>query len=290
MMVSFKNMEPFQDRPILGATLDPEPQEDQGRELPMVVWLRGDEEHCAEFTLDADDVMTALGIKRSRLTQIAGKDLRVGRMRRGRYVSPVFRPVDVEQYASWTRATASHVKSSTLLNDAAAELQRQGASLADGVRENLQRHTSEILKSTTGEFSDLRRAIPDSGPRLERLESQVRQGFAAQKAMLEQLTESLRQQGTVLQLAMQSLAEITALWRTTRDDLKALGAPKIPARLKRRKFSPKSKPAPLLTAADTPPNDQIPGSDASRPPHKSHRERHAAPPAPRRRRASTARL
>src|SRR5438045_3561626 len=51
--------------------------------LPMLVWLRGDESYCGDFCLDADQVMVRLGIKRSRLTQISGRELRVGRMRMG---------------------------------------------------------------------------------------------------------------------------------------------------------------------------------------------------------------
>ncbi len=260
----------------------------------MVVWLRGDEELCAEFVLDAEEVMHLLGIKRSRLTQISGKDLRVGRIRRGRYVSPVYRPEDVEAYANWTRATASHVKSSTVLTDAADELKRQSVSLAEGVTDNLRRHTSEILKATTGEFSDLRRALPDAGPRLERLEFLLRNGFAEQRQLLEQLGEALRQQAAASHLLLSGLGEVSALWRTLRDDVQALSLPKAANRLDRRKAQakpliPEKKPAPLATAADTSHTVQTSGSDTSPPARKPHRERHAAPPAPRRRRPSTAR-
>src|SRR5690606_18828586 len=58
-------------------------------ELPMIVWLRGDEEIASEFTVDAEAAMEFLGIKRSRLTQISGRELRVGRMRIDRYIRPV---------------------------------------------------------------------------------------------------------------------------------------------------------------------------------------------------------
>lgn len=102
-------------------------------DLPMVVWLRGDESHCADFALDADEVMEQLGIRRSRLTQISGKELRVGRIRRGRYISPVYRQADVDAYRNWTRATAAHQKSSALLDAAAETLLHQGELLADQV-------------------------------------------------------------------------------------------------------------------------------------------------------------
>lgn len=86
--------------------------------LPLVVWLRGDEPYFEQFSYDADQAMAELSIKRSRLTQISGKELRVGRVRMGRYIKPVFRPVDIEDYKDWTRPTATHRKSSTLIDEA----------------------------------------------------------------------------------------------------------------------------------------------------------------------------
>ena len=62
--------------------------------------------------------MHALGIKRSRLTQISGRDLRVGRVRVDRYIRPVYRSNDIEKYLAWTRATASHQKSSDAIKTA----------------------------------------------------------------------------------------------------------------------------------------------------------------------------
>jgi hypothetical protein len=58
-------------------------------DFPMIVWLRGDEPWFSQFDMDAEAVMSALGIKRSRLTQISGKELRVGRVRMDRYIRPV---------------------------------------------------------------------------------------------------------------------------------------------------------------------------------------------------------
>lgn len=109
------------------------PEDFEGQEWPMLIWLRGDEPICEEFNLDAETVMAELGIKRSRLTQIAGKELRVARMRVGRYVRPVFRRADVEQYKSWIRATASHMKSSRAIEEAAAKLEQETSTLADKV-------------------------------------------------------------------------------------------------------------------------------------------------------------
>lgn len=114
---------------------------------PMVVWLRGDESYCDEFSLDADAVMERLGIRRTRLTQISGRELRVGRTRRGRYVVPVYRPVDVTEYQQWTRATATHVKSSHLVQEAADSLRQAGEDLADRVDDTARRLTSSLEQS-----------------------------------------------------------------------------------------------------------------------------------------------
>jgi hypothetical protein len=126
------------------------------KNLPLVVWLRGDEPYFTEFSLDAEAVMQQLGIKRSRLTQISGNELRVGRTRIDRYVRPVYRPCDIDEYQQWTRATASHHKSSTLLEQAAHKLEDssrdfafQLAQLGENLRvqqgEQLQRQGASLL-------------------------------------------------------------------------------------------------------------------------------------------------
>ena len=84
--------------------------------FPMLVWLRGDEIYCEEFSLGADAVMEILGIKRSRLTQISGRELRVARRRDGRYIRPMYRPADVEDYKLNARAPMTHLKSSEVFN------------------------------------------------------------------------------------------------------------------------------------------------------------------------------
>lgn len=108
-----------------GGNFDSDPANDAQEDFPMIVWLRGDEPWFPEFDTDAEAAMNTLGIKRSRLTQIAGKELRVGRVRVDRYVKPIFRKRDIEQYLNQTRATASHQKSSEILNSAANQLSLQ---------------------------------------------------------------------------------------------------------------------------------------------------------------------
>ena len=88
--------------------------------LPMIVWLRGDEE---EFTLTAEDVMATLDIKRSRLTQISGRELRVGRRRVDRYLKPFYRPADVHSYQEQTRAALTRQRSAAAVSSVAADIE-----------------------------------------------------------------------------------------------------------------------------------------------------------------------
>lgn len=98
-------------------------------EVPMVIWLRGDEPDFSDFSMDADQVMKILGIRRSRLNQISGRELRVGRARVNSYIRPVYRPCDVEEYLKWIRPTASHKKSSEVLEEARTKLEQQSEKL-----------------------------------------------------------------------------------------------------------------------------------------------------------------
>ena len=98
---------------------------EQVEELPMVVILRGDEPYAESFCRDADYVMEKLQIKRSRLTQISGKDLRVGRIRIDRYVRPMYRDEDIEKYQSWTRSPATHKNSSQMIDLAVERLEQK---------------------------------------------------------------------------------------------------------------------------------------------------------------------
>ncbi|RYZ54860.1 MAG: hypothetical protein EOP07_15250, partial [Proteobacteria bacterium] len=90
--------------------------------LPMILTLRGDENIVEEFTFDTDQAMGYLGIKRSRLNQISGRELRVARIRRDRYIRPVYRECDLKDYLEWTRATATHLSSSKAIEQAVENL------------------------------------------------------------------------------------------------------------------------------------------------------------------------
>jgi hypothetical protein len=94
------------------------PPSQRDRQLPMILHFRGDEELLDAFCIDAEQAMEWLGIKRSRLTQISGRELRVGRVRKDRYVRPVYRESDLRDYQEWTRATATHQSSSKAIEQA----------------------------------------------------------------------------------------------------------------------------------------------------------------------------
>ena len=106
--------------------------------LPMVLLLRGDELIVDDFTFDTDQAMNFLGIKRSRLSQISGRELRVARIRKDRYVRPVYREADLKDYLDWTRATATHVSSSKAIEQAVENLDDRFNDILQVLNEKLQ--------------------------------------------------------------------------------------------------------------------------------------------------------
>ena len=123
---------------------------EQVEELPMVVILRGDEPYAESFCRDADYVMEKLQIKRSRLTQISGKDLRVGRIRVDRYIRPMYRDEDIEKYQSWTRSPATHKNSSQMIDLAVERLEQKSEEFALGLKDVL----SDIESGVAAEIKD----------------------------------------------------------------------------------------------------------------------------------------
>ena len=117
--------------------------------LPMIVWLRGDEE---EFTLTAEDVMATLDIKRSRLTQISGRELRVGRRRVDRYLKPFYRPTDVHSYQEQTRAALTRQRSAAAVSSVAADIEARHKSM-------LQATTTEMTAAITAVSHTLQKTL-----------------------------------------------------------------------------------------------------------------------------------
>jgi hypothetical protein len=121
-----------------------EPAEEFFGELPLVVWLRGDEPYIEEFDTDAEGAMEALGIKRSRLTQISGRELRVGRIRAGRYIKPLYRSIDLQAYKEWTRAPSSHQKSAAIVENTIEKWQEAFADVRAVIDFKLEQLKSEV--------------------------------------------------------------------------------------------------------------------------------------------------
>jgi len=198
-------------------------------ELPMIVWLRGDEDHCADFILDADAVMQTLGIKRSRLTQISGKELRVGRIRRGRYISPVYRQADVDVYLEWTRASASQLKSASVVTEATAGLLEQSERLSAALRSIPEELTSVIrrdLAQTAVSLTTHMHQILEQAHDVSRqhqgavlgVENRLKSVIATQQEFLTQMMGKMHKQDAQLQQLNQNLTELSALARMQRQD------------------------------------------------------------------------
>ncbi len=178
-------------------------ENESAEELPMVVWLRGDEPHFEAFTVDADEAMRRLGLKRSRLTQISGRELRVGRRRQGRYIKPYYRNDDIERYIEWVRPTASHDKSSRILFDAAEELAQKSTLVEKWFASEWKRSQTtllESLKRELGRWQQVQKSEDREGQRFQ----------TAKLSKLEFLTQELLQNFVSLQTKSQGIDEIQA--------------------------------------------------------------------------------
>ncbi len=127
-------------------------------DLPMIVWLRGDEPNFNDFSVDVDGAMAELGIRRSRLTQISGRELRVGKKRVDRYIRPCFRPEDIAAYKTFTRATVSHMKSSQVLDDVLMRLENETGQLIDKVAETVTQNAVDFQDALTTIAAEFRQA------------------------------------------------------------------------------------------------------------------------------------
>lgn len=114
--------------------------------LSMTVWLKGHEEYFADFSWDAKKVMEILGIKRSRLNQISGDELRVGKARIDRYLRPIYRPEDVKKYLEWTKPTASHKRSTNIVDEARLKLDKTSQELKSNILSSQAEFKDELSK------------------------------------------------------------------------------------------------------------------------------------------------
>ena len=180
------------------------------QELPMQVWIRGDEPYAGQFTMDADEVMDILGIKRSRLTQISGRELRVGRARRNKHVRPVYRPEDVHRYRDWSRATATAAKSSSAIELAATKLDAVAAALPAELDEKLREQWNEVQGIFQTQFvSGLSGLRADQGEALASLRQHlVHTGGQAHLKTMEQLDRMASEQRSATASLLKILEDV----------------------------------------------------------------------------------
>lgn len=168
------------------------PPSQRDRSLPMIVNLRGDEDFAPDFYIDAEGAMELLGIKRSRLTQISGRELRVGRIRRDRYLRPVYRELDLRDYQEWTRATATHQTSSKAIEQAIDSLDDRFNDLFVVINERLQHFQSQELGWFTQEFRRLRQALGTAQLEREAAREAIENSLGAQQQDLQAMRRELR--------------------------------------------------------------------------------------------------
>lgn len=124
------------------------------QDLPMVHIFRGDEELVSEFNQSAEKAMEILGIKRSRLNQISGRELRVAKIRTNGYVRPFYRLIDLQEYLAWSRAPVTHKRSTEVIDDVVSRLEAHAMDLKEGLSEEGNAlHSTMVSAIQTIEFS-----------------------------------------------------------------------------------------------------------------------------------------
>jgi hypothetical protein len=198
------------------------PPSQKDRQLPMIINLRGDEDLVDEFNWDADQVMEFLGIKRSRLTQISGKELRVARIRRDRYLRPIYREADARDYQEWTRATATHQSSSRAIEQAIDSLDDRFSDILVVLQEKLLQYEERSTDLLKGQLHKL----DEAG--FQRFQD-LRDGLDIQHGLSERqdrqqlrVLEYLIQQKETLAFSQAELQELRAFLGSFHQDLRAL--------------------------------------------------------------------
>jgi hypothetical protein len=198
------------------------PASQKDRQLPMIINLRGDEELVDEFNWDADQVMEFLGIKRSRLTQISGKELRVARIRRDRYLRPVYRESDVRDYQEWTRATATHQSSSRAIEQAIDSLDDRFSDILVVLQEKLLQYEERSTALLKKQFHQLN----DAGfTRFQTLRDEVETQLSSserQEKQQSRVLDHLARQYEMLQASQMELQEMRAFLASFHQDIRAL--------------------------------------------------------------------
>jgi hypothetical protein len=178
--------------------------------LPMVINFRGDEPMAGDFSVSAEKAMDLLGIKRSRLNQISGRELRVAKMRVDGYVRPIYRLADVEEYLSWSRAPVTHKRSSEAIDDAVGRLESQAQELKD-----------ELMGEGNALHETVIRAVAILESSLSNQMKILRKSVSSRETLFPILT-SMEKQKSDLSLMSQSLAVVLNRQREMEDSLNSI--------------------------------------------------------------------
>ncbi|WP_141732024.1 hypothetical protein [Oligoflexus tunisiensis] len=198
------------------------PASQKDRQLPMIINLRGDEDLVDEFNWDADQVMEFLGIKRSRLTQISGKELRVARIRRDRYLRPVYRESDVRDYQEWTRATATHQSSSRAIEQAIDSLDDRFSDILVVLQEKLLQYEDRSTSLLKKQLHKLDAAGFDRFQTL-RDEAEIQRGLGErQEKQQARALDQIQHQNEMLSAWHKELQDLRAFLGSFHQDIRAL--------------------------------------------------------------------
>lgn len=104
-------------------------------EAKTYLYLEPDTEEAQEFVCDAEAAMSYLGIKRSRLTQISGRELPCARIKVDRYIRPMYRWEDVKSYHQSAKTAVSYAKSKQLMELTTHSLQDRLDAFASTIHE-----------------------------------------------------------------------------------------------------------------------------------------------------------
>lgn len=119
-------------------------------DLPMIVFL--DNDNNSDFDISADEAMAELGIKRSRLSQISGRELRVGKKRIDRYLRPYYRRVDLLAYKDRTRPSTTKQQASEALLEAAQLIEVRVKALLQSTNEQFQKNLDDNIQQLSSEL------------------------------------------------------------------------------------------------------------------------------------------
>ena len=118
-----------------------------------VLYLEAHDPRAQEFNCNAQEAMEALGIKRSRLTQISGQTLPCARIKIGRYQRPMYRKKDLEQYIAHLRIPASRAQTSHIIERGVLQLQECAEKLTASLSQESGILSQTLEKSLEGFYA-----------------------------------------------------------------------------------------------------------------------------------------